>query len=159
MPSISTRASTSTSASRVRSNPSVETSGRRSARVFDSIRGNVEIVTPLPRGVKISPRAPVTEIIEVRRDLGRRWVGDIVALPLSEFTEQAGAFRIKNPLGPDEISVNELSLFYFFKAGLEPIIDALYMVSTACAVRAETFKATRTRTAPRKWRVQKQRTP
>jgi hypothetical protein len=159
MPNISPRFSTSTSASRVRFNPSVETSGRRSARTFDSIRGNVEIVTPLPRGFKISPRAPLTEIIEVRRDLGRKWVGDVVAMPIGDFTEQASAFRIKNPLGPGNVSVNEWAIFYFFKAGLEPIIDALYMVSTRCAVRAETFKATRTRTGPRKWRVQKQRTP
>jgi hypothetical protein len=119
----------------------------------------VEIVTPLPRGFKVSPRAPLTEIIEVRRELGRRWIGDVIALPLGDFAPQASGFKINNPLGPGGINVGELSIFYFFNYACPEIVSALYTVSTACAVRAETFKATRTRTAPRKWRVQKQRTP
>lgn len=159
MPSPVTRSSTATQTSRVRANPSIQTSGSRSARSFDSIRGNVEIVTPLPRGFKISPRAPVTEVIQVRRELGHHWIGDIVALPLPEFTEQANGFKVKSLTDFNEVPVGELSMLYFFQYRCPQIVNAIAAVSSACAVRAENYKATRTRTAPRKWRVQKQRNP
>jgi hypothetical protein len=177
MPNIAVRSATTTPPASIRSTPLLETRGRGGNREFDRFRGNVDIQlpsgfkfdAPIPKAFKLPEKAPLTEVITIRKDLVLHWVEDMKMVPIGDHVEQAAGFRVKmlpagsGPVNPfnilEEGPVEPLSLQLFFQKGVEAIVEAIATTCTKCAVRAEKYRAVRTRTSPRKWRVQKQRTP